>query len=267
MVGEGKVFDKLTVGDLEVSGDVIGDAHITTNGNGKFMRLDFSSEPIAMSVLDGGARVYGAPVGATGDENMLQWPEGSLEYHILGTQTILAPVPVATGLNIGMDQTDNDGVELCAGILASNKLAFTVGTDAAFYAKMRFSIATVAGTDDCVFGFRKVEAYQANVDDYDEMAALNVNAGNILNQTILNGGDTDATDTTNNWADAGIHEITVLVSAAGVVTYKIDGVAPLVATAFTFDTGEVVVPFMFMLQANAAQTGALVLEHFECGYQ
>ena len=50
---------------------------------------------------------------------------------------------------------------------------------------MKFAIADVSDTDDCAFGFRKVEAYQANIDDYDEMAALNVISGDIKIETIL----------------------------------------------------------------------------------
>jgi hypothetical protein len=104
------------------------------------------------------------------------------------------------------------------------------------------------------------------LDDYDEMAVLNVISGNITIETILNGGSTTSTDTTDNWADAATHELEVRVSAAGVVTYKIDDAAPTVTAAFTFDAGEVLIPFMFFLQANGAQTGALNLIEFECYY-
>jgi len=142
---------------------------------------------------------------------------------------------------------------------------FTVGTHGAFYAELKFSIATVAGTDDCAFGFRKVEALQANVDDYDEMAALNVISGNITIETILNNAGTTSTDTTANWADGETHTLRIDVSSAGVVTYKIDGSAPATTAAFTFDSGEVVTPFFFQLQANGAQTGALVLQEVKWG--
>jgi hypothetical protein len=205
--------------------------------------------------------------GATGDENILHIGGVQFEQHILGTQTILVPVLSTGGLNIGLDQTDNDGMELCTGIVAQNRGTFVVGTDGAFFAKMKFSIATVAGTDDCAFGFRKMEAYQANIDDYDEMAALNVISGDIKIETILNNAATTTTDTTDNWADAETHTLEVYVSAAGVVTYKIDGAAPTVTAAFTFDDAEVVVPFFYFLHANAAQAGEIVLQEFECGIQ
>jgi hypothetical protein len=236
---------------------------------GNFMQLAFDSAPIVKGkvLADGTTLAHAAPTGATGDENILSFPEGSLEWHVLGTQTLLAPRMIAAGLDIGQDQTDNDGIELCGGKLAGNKLAFVVGTDPAFYAKMQFSIAVVAGTDDCAFGFHKVEDYQANIDGYDEMACLNVISGNVTIETILNGGTTGVTDTTEDWADAAIHELEVLVSAAGVVTYKFDGGTPATVAAFTFDDGEVVIPFLYFLHANGAQAGAVTLIAFECGPQ
>ena len=208
----------------------------------------------------------GAPLGSTNSVNVMALEENIFEYHIKGTQTILAPVLAAGGLNVGMDQTDNDGVEISQGITSRSRAAFVVGTDA-FYAKCKFSIATVAGTDDCAFGFRTAEAYQANLDDYNNMAALNVIAGAIKIETIDDNAATTTTDTTNAWADGETHTLEVRVGADRAVTYLIDGVAPTVTAAFSIDAGDVVVPFFFMLQANAAQTGVVLLQEWEVGLQ
>ncbi len=214
----------------------------------------------------------GAAGGTAGDTNLLINPDIELEYHIKGTQTITAPIirSVAEGqsaLDINMDQTDNDGVELCAGILTSNRQEFKVGTDPAFFFRVRFSIADVSGTDDCAIGFREAEAYQANIDDYTDMAVLNVISGDIFIETILANAATVSTDTTNNWADAEIHELKVLVSSTGVVTYLIDGVAPLVTAAYTFTSGLFVVPFIFFLNAAAPVAGQVNVREWECGFQ
>lgn len=194
-----------------------------------------------------------------------------MEYQPKGTQTILAPVVVSvsegvTALNIGMDQTDNDGVELCAGILNSNNLAFKIGEDAAFFIRVRFSIEDVSGTDDCAVGFRLAEAYQANIDDYNDMAVLNVISGDIDIETILNGAATVTTDTTQNWADLETHQLEVLVNSTGVVTYTIDNAAPTVTAAYTFRNGIYVVPFMFMLNASDLVGQVNILE-WEVGFQ
>lgn len=219
----------------------------------------FTTDPATS--LKGG----GASAGATGDENMMQFTWNAFEYHILGTQTLLAPSLTATGLNIGMDQTDDDGVEISQGILSKNKHAFTVGTDNAFFIRVKFKIEDVSGTDDCAVGFRKAEAYQANIDDYDEMASLNVISGDINIETILNGAATTTTDTTDNWADLETKTLQVNVSSAGVVTYLIDGVAPTTTAAFTFDTAEVVVPFLYFLN-DTDLAGAVEVTEWECGF-
>jgi hypothetical protein len=201
----------------------------------------------------------------------LLFPQGQLEYNIKGTQTITAPqiADFATGqsaLNIGMDQTDNDGVELAPGILTSNNLAFKIGSANAFFFRVRFNIPDVSGTDDCAIGFRKCEAYQANIDDYADMAVLNVISGAIYEETIVGGAATVSTDTTNTWADNATHELKVLVSSTGVVTYQIDNAAPTVTAAYTFTSALYVVPFMFFLHSSDV-AGAVDILEWECGFQ
>lgn len=217
-------------------------------------------------------KVGGGTSGTTGDVNLLYTPNLYLEYQIKGTQTILAPVVVSvsegiSALNIGMDQTENDGVELCAGILNSNNLAFKIGEDAAFFIRVRFSIQDVSGTDDCAIGFRKVEAYQANIDDYADMAVLNVISGDIKIETIVGGAATVTTDTTDNWADTETHQLAVFVSSTGVVTYTIDNEEPTVTAAYTFTDALYVVPFMFFLNAAAPTAGQVNILEWEVGFQ
>ena len=258
MAGEGKFIDNLAVGDLRVEG-------VDKSANSKrFCSEDFNSQPICQ-VINATTAV---PSGTADTANIARFENNSFEYVAKGTQTIIGLGSLSsTGCSVAGDQTDNDGREIsfAGGITSKAARSYTVGN--AFYAKLKFSIATVAGTDDCAFGFRKAEAYQTNLDDYDEMAVLNVISGNILIETILNAGSTASTDTTDNWADAETHELEVRVSAAGVVTYKIDAAAPTVIAAFTFDAGEVLIPFMFFLQANGSQTGALNLISFESSYE
>src|SRR5690606_10053072 len=76
----------------------------------------------------------GAATGTAGDENVLILPTTAFEYHVLGTQTIVAPTITANGLDMGsMDQTADDGLELNHGILSSQIPSFIVGTDEAFF--------------------------------------------------------------------------------------------------------------------------------------
>lgn len=210
----------------------------------------------------------GASGGTAGDENVLVLPSTAFEYHILGTQTITAPIIAAGGgLDMGsMDQTANDGLELNHGINSAQIPSFIVGTDAAFFFRVRFSIEDVSGTDDCAIGFRKVEANQANIDDYADMAVLNVIAGDINIETILASAATVTTDTTDNWANTETHELVVLVDADGEVTYTIDGEAPTVTAAYSFTDGLTVMPFFYFLQ-DTDIAGAVPILAWECGYQ
>jgi hypothetical protein len=184
----------------------------------------------------------------------------------IGTQTLFMPTLAAGGIDVAGDQEANDGFAITQGITANDKHAYKVGTDGAFFARIKFSLADVSGTDDCSFGFRKAEAHQAAVDNYDEMASLNVISGDIKIETILNNGATVVTDTTDNWADNETHELEVRVSAAGVVTYRIDNKLPTTTAAFTFDADEVVVPFFqFIHDTDLCDT--IILKEWEVGYQ
>jgi hypothetical protein len=231
-----------------------------TKLNRRYTFEEFEVNPVTAK------RAGGAATGSTGDVNVMLFPETAFEWHVKGTQTILAPVLTASGLDVAMDQTANDGIEITQGITARSPGCFVVGTDGAFHAKLKLKLADVSGTDDCAFGFRKAEAYQANLDDYDEMACLNVVSGDIKIETVLNNGATTTTDTTNNWADGETHTLEVLVSAAGVVTYKIDGAAPGTTAAFTFDNGEALVPFFYFLH-DSDVCDTIELQEWTCGFQ
>ena len=211
------------------------------------------------------AKAGGAATGTAGDINVMQTGANFYEYSPKGTQTILAPSLGAAGINVNMDQTDNDGVEI---VLGSNstigRYAFTMGSSDQIEFRLKFSIEDVSGTDDCAVGFRKVQAYQANVDDYTDMAVLNVISGNIFIETILNNGATTSVDTTLNWADLATHELKVVVNANRKVYFYIDDALPPVTSAFTFDSGDVIVPFFFFLNASDV-AGAVQWQEVEAG--
>lgn len=198
----------------------------------------------------------GASSGSTGAVNILTTSNSSFEYAILGAgQTITAPqiAFVSTGvsaLNCELDPSNNEGLELCAGILSSNRNAFQVGSSDPFFFRARLLLAVVGNTDDCAIGFRKAEAYQANIDDYADMAVLNVIEGDIKIETIKGGAATSTTDTTDNFSDSQTKDIEVRVDADGVVTYFINGREPTVTADYTFTDGLTVVPFLYFLHSN-----------------
>ena len=210
---------------------------------------------------------YEHPVGAqlvdgtAGDTTLHQYADGfECTLYPIVAQDNDAPAMTTTGADYSYEQDDDDGIEwrmsdnTCKGREGIDR--FTVGKQA-FSAELELYIADVSGTDDCAFGFAKVEAHQAAIDNRDESAVLNVISGNITIETILNGGSTSVTDTTDDWADTESHRLKVLVAKDGAVTYKIDGQAPSTTASFSFDQGEVVTPCFYLLQASDL-SGAIV---------
>ena len=199
--------------------------------------------------------------GTAGDTTLHQYADGfECTLYPIVAQDNDAPGMTTTGADYAYEQDDDDGIEwrmsdnTCKGREGIDR--FTVGKQA-FSAELEFSIADVTGTDDCAFGFAKVEAHVAAIDGRDESAVLNVIAGAINIETILNNGSTTTTDTTDAWLDTEIHRLKVLVSKAGAVTYQIDGAAPTTTAAFSFDANEVVTPSFYLIQA-ATLSGAVI---------
>tara|TARA_R100001594_G_scaffold1363_1_gene5881 strand:- start:2303 stop:3082 length:780 start_codon:yes stop_codon:yes gene_type:complete len=192
--------------------------------------------------------------GTAGDQTIHSYADGlQLTFFPIVGQAIDKPAAATTGMDYAYDQTADDGWQwvmsdsVCKGREGVDR--FTVGLQA-FEAELEFKLADVSGTDDCAFGFAKVDVHRAAIDDCDELACLNVISGDIKIETVLNNGTTTTTDTTDNWADAEVHSLKVKVAKSGAVTYEIDGNAPTTTASFTFDAGEVVTPMMYLLQAS-----------------
>lgn len=214
----------------------------------------------------------------------------TFEYRIEQTNadiifTKLVDSNCTNGWQIPNDNADNDGIEMGMGILSdeNQRYAFKVGTDPAFRLDVKFGIPDVSDYDVCFIGFRKAAAYGDAINDpaaafatnvvYTDMCGLNVNAGDIYtvcfkNQTGGGTGTGTATDTTDNWADDAVKTLSVLVSAAGVVTFLIDGAAPTVNTnTLTLDSGDIMIPCMIFTKGAAAADTPPILTTFYCGLQ
>jgi hypothetical protein len=234
-----------------------------------------------------GTDVGGDPTGAAGDVNILLGDRNSFEWHVIGTQTILAPVRTSAGLNLVLDAENNDGIELTLGnefpegtiisnVAGATRGTFVVGTDAPFFISFKFSLADVSGADEVMLGLRKAEVYQAVIeDDYDEMAALDVESGDIKLRTILNAGTTAVTDTTDNWADTETKTLMVICDSDGSLSkdgtvgkcyFSIDGVKPTAeaTSRFKFDSGEIVIPF-FAYRHDSDVCDTIIAKEWESG--
>jgi len=218
----------------------------------------FGSPPVILDYEHATAQLVD---GTAGDQTIHSYADGlQITFFPITGQAIDKPAAATTGMNYAYDQAADDGWQwvmsdsVCKGREGIDR--FTVGKQA-FSAEIEFSTDDVTGSDDCAFGFAKVDVHRAAIDDCDEMAVLNVISGDITIESVLNNGTTSSTDSTDNWADGEIHRLKVLVAKDGAVTYKIDGQAPSTTASFSFDQGEVVTPCFYLLQASDL-SGAIV---------
>lgn len=224
--------------------------------NYKFVYDRFSARPIFQD-QDGD----GSPTGSAGDENIIVSEGYHFEYHVIGTQTILFPAySAAKGLQLVQDETSGDGSEVSLGLGSNGRGAFTVGTDKCYF-KAKLELNDVSGIAECAVGFRRQAAYQAAIDNYTDMAVINIQAAVINIETILNNAATTTTDTTlTDWVDDATHDLEVRVDSSGVVTFRYDDAVPTVTAAFTFDDGDVIMPFIYQTLGVTAANNIYVKE-------
>ena len=256
-----------TVGDLRlISGDTMtvqATTIIDVAGalNEQTTYCTFGSNPICMT-NDGSDCA-----GAASETDFMIVDGTNFEFFTLtaGTQAIKFPVQTALGLNLRLDATDDEGMELGEGITASSKSAFTVGTDA-FYLKVSFYVTDVNDFDILAVGFRLAEAYNQDLYAYNTYAGINVNNGTINGIWELNGSDANETDLGETWADTETHTLEVRISAAKAVTQLLDGAAVTTPLAFSWTDADTVVPF-FQILGDATAAGEVAIQSWECGLQ
>ena len=219
------------------------------------------------------AGVTAFPTASQGQTDLIVCENGGLiQLYQSTAQTLMPTAQAAGGLEIALDQVENEAVEYVPGCnLAAGKLTFTLGTSPNFFIKARFAITDVSGTDQCAIGFRKQEAFTATPvfaadGAYTDFACLNVVSGDLYTCTDLNNsGTATATDTGFNWADGETHTLEIRVVGRTPIYYvngsklpatiSVDGngTAMTAETAitpptFTFDAAEVLIPFIHILQ-------------------
>ena len=214
--------------------------------------------------------------GATGVMAHLYTPGGKVfSIASLGAGQTLFPAIVASGLDIGGDQADDEGWAIWSNFAGASGRPFVVGKHPAFYFRCKLQIGNADGIDHLLVGFRRAGAHTALYTDMADYCGLGVSTAAdpmaIKILTGLNGADTE-TDTTQTLAEGTAVQFEVLVSAAGVVTYRHDIVtpgtmaAPTVTAAFTLDDGDPVMPVVRFLNVAAANTN-VIIHKWEAGFQ
>lgn len=224
----------------------------------KGTEVSFEVAPICAALAGAGAAVT-----TTGTTNLMNCDGVLFEYRNIGTQTLVAPAWASTGLDIARDLTDNDGTEITQGCTARARHAYTVGTDAAVFFEVTTKVTDVSGTDQYLIGWRKAEAYQADWNDYNDLAALNVLSGTVNISTILANATTVNTATSTTWADAASKTVRVEVDATGKCSFLVDGVVQS-QYGFSFASATVIVPFLYLVH-DADVAEATLLTSWKCG--
>jgi len=193
-------------------------------------------------------------------------------YFVEGTIPATDTNGTAAGLNLQGDAAtaDNTGIEMIiGGTQFGGHAACTIGTHAMTF-DATFNSVDFTDQDAVTIGFRKVEEFEtghgavlaAATGDplYTDFVAFGVqSADDVQIATALNDGARTYTDSTEATAASGNHRFKVTVSNAGVVTYEHIGAQPMDAgtlaapsttATYTFDDGDVVVPYLVIQNTN-----------------
>jgi hypothetical protein len=161
--------------------------------------------------------------------------------------------------------------------------AFTVGTDPAFFARAKFKCTTQNKVEIAAVGFRTQGAYAASGDAtaaafgaaYADLAYVGVidttAAGTVKSLTDITGSGGATLTLATKAAVAATNVVTfeVRVSAAGVVSYLINGAADTLlaaAAAVTIPNATVLVPSV-VISVDGAAASDWLLQEFTYGYQ
>lgn len=232
--------------------------------------------------------ISGFPTAAAGENIRITSKDGHLILYLeeqvgaptLATVYTAVITPSADGMDFGMDDTDNDGIQLGPLETVGGVGTFTAGTDT-FYAKATFKLEDASGVDPACLGFRTNQAFAdidalAGLDGYgaagEEVVALCVGSGAGVDPAVMHtyskvGGaaSVDTTLAAHTWADGATHTLEIYVDTAGAVTYRFDGAAMTGPVALTLSADTF---FPFIVHNSSADVNAnIYISNFEFGLQ
>ena len=194
-------------------------------------------------------------------------------FMVEGTIPAVDTNSTSAGLNLQGDAAtgDNTGMELIfGGTQHGGNASCTIGTHGMVF-DATFNSADFTDQDCVAIGFRKAEEFQTGHQPiiaaasgdavYTDYVAFGVlSPDDVQISTRLNDGTTAHVDSTQATAASGNHRFQVTVTSAGAVTFAHIGAAvmsagtlaaPSTTKVFTFDDGDVVVPYLSILSTNA----------------
>jgi len=235
-----------------------------------YMIENFKNLPMG-SLISG----KGIPVVTDATYNLLYVGASVLYTWNINAQALIIPAYNANGLDISMDQTAGDGIEISPayGVNANTRFGFVIDTaPKGFFVRAKISVSDVSDVAELSVGFRKNATAANALSSHTDYALLQLIAGDIKTETRLNTGTASTVDTTLNWADAGTYTLRVDVAVNGKTTFTVlDSNDVVVSTGFVsqdfqFDTGDTVIPCIRQILGTDG-TCSIILKEFECGYQ
>lgn len=233
---------------------------ITRHGyDGRNLGLYFS-EPFdqgagTISILEHDGTAFSGTASAN---NVLYLTRGNrMVAFPLGAGQTASPGLIAGGLDMTGDSANNEGYELVSHVAAATGSPLIIGEAPDFYFSVTFTLGDVSDTDDFHCGLRKVEAVEAGVDDYTDVASLciitSANPAAVQTCTAEDNAAMGEVDTTDTLADDTETTWRFNVdSSSGDVEFLADGATPTVpVTTFDFDLGDAVHPFCRAIHAGA----------------
>lgn len=237
------------------------------------------------------------PTASAGEITQIRTAGGTTIEMYQTTAQTLQPVSHATkGLVLDGDQVDNESAEyVIGGNYTTNPFAMTVGTDSDFFFRATLEITDASGSDQLLVGWRGQQTYAASTSYlttgdalYEDFAgigfcATKANPNPVGTATdVGNAGSTIASAVSFTWADTKTHQLEVRVVGGkalyfingvrlgGVVSFDANGTAitaqtTISAPTYTFTSGLVLVPFIFVRQ-DADLLDACYLKSFEIGH-
>ena len=199
----------------------------------------------------------GLPIQAGGSVNVIKFPDGQMDYTVIGTQTILVPNWTTSGLDVVQDAADNDGAEYSASIQAISPVEYVVGQDVCSF-KGTYAAGDITDLNPFAHGFRTKIAHNADPFAYADFACIGIDdaAGvtkDIKLKTQLASGGVTTADSTVNWANTTALIFEVQVDINGIVKFLINNIdySSEIAT-FTFAAGAILIPSMTYIVEGTA---------------
>lgn len=191
--------------------------------------------------------------------------EGCMMSYI-GTATRLGPTIASGGhgLTMSLDVAAGEGAEY---VLAPHVGAVEgphtneIGLTRASFTRCMLHSGVVASAD-ISFGFRASEVFQAAVDDYQDLAAINIFDSDIDVETIVGDAATANTPTGITLVNNELVEFLVIVDTDGRVKFYVNG-DEYGGGSYRFTEGLVAYPFLYCIGNGGAST--CVLHGWEAG--